>query len=475
MLENIKSLYFLKYFFMNLCELNKLKLTKYNKSLQKKLDLNISNYMFFSRRYIIYEKKGRGKEYDWYFDLVYDGEYLNGERNGKGKEYSTYGELVFEGEYYNGKKWNGKGYKLNGEIAYVMKNGKGYVKEYNAHGRLLFEGEYVNGKRNGKGKEYNRFNFCLEYEGEYLYGIRNGKGKQYNRYEILEFEGEFFNGKIWSGKVYDTQNTNNVYEMKNGKGFIKEYDVENYLIFENEYLNGEKNGKGKIYSDIHKDKILIFEGEYLNNKKWSGKGYNREGEFLYELKDGKGKILEDYYNGKIYVGNYLNGEKNGKGEEYNYDGILIFEGEYLNGKKNGKGKEFDTNGEILFEGEYKNDRRWKWYERKYEVKKEYNLFEGEFINHFKRKGRQYIKGKLTYEGEFLCNRKWNGKEYDEHGNILYQIINGNGKAREYKYDDLVFEGGYVNGLRNGKGKEFDLYNHHIIFEGEYLNGKRKKI
>ena len=31
---------------------------------------------------------------------------------------------------------------------------------------------------------------------------------------------------------------------------------------------------------------------------------------------------------------YLNGKRNGKGKEYNYNGILVFEGEYLNGKKN---------------------------------------------------------------------------------------------------------------------------------------------
>ena len=36
---------------------------------------------------------------------------------------------------------------------------------------------------------------------------------------------------------------------------------------------------------------------------------------------------------------YLKMPKNGKGEEYYYDGQLRFEGEYKDGKKNGKGKE----------------------------------------------------------------------------------------------------------------------------------------
>ena len=48
--------------------------------------------------------------------------------------------------------------------------------------------------------------------------------------------------------------------------------------------------------------------------------------------------------------NLLNGERNGKGKEYNLDGKLIFEGEYLKGKRwNGKGKEFGTSDKLEFE------------------------------------------------------------------------------------------------------------------------------
>ena len=31
---------------------------------------------------------------------------------------------------------------------------------------------------------------------------------------------------------------------------------------------------------------------------------------------------------------------------------LIFEGQYLNGEKNRKGKEYDYNGKLIFEGEF---------------------------------------------------------------------------------------------------------------------------
>ena len=59
---------------------------------------------------------------------------INGEKNGKGKEYYTSeflfpGLIKFEGEYLNNKKWTGKGYDLNENLLYELKNGKGYIKE----------------------------------------------------------------------------------------------------------------------------------------------------------------------------------------------------------------------------------------------------------------------------------------------------------------------------------------------------------
>ena len=50
-------------------------------------------------------------------------------------------------------------------------------------------------------------------------------------------------------------------------------------------------------------------------------------------RNGKGKVF-DYFHGKLeFEGEYLNGERNGKGKEYYSDGTLRFEGEYLNGKE----------------------------------------------------------------------------------------------------------------------------------------------
>ena len=36
---------------------------------------------------------------------------------------------------------------------------------------------------------------------------------------------------------------------------------------------------------------------------------------------------------------------------------MLFEGEYLEGEINGKGKEFDYDGDLIFEGEFVNGKR----------------------------------------------------------------------------------------------------------------------
>ena len=105
MLQKIKSEYFIKRLFVLADEKNKLDIIKYNKNMQNILDISLINYKFFSDRYIIFEKNGKGKEYDNYNDsLVFEGEYLKGKRNGKGKEYWYRYKLRFEGEYLNDKE-----------------------------------------------------------------------------------------------------------------------------------------------------------------------------------------------------------------------------------------------------------------------------------------------------------------------------------------------------------------------------------
>ena len=73
MLQNIKSSYFIKLIYTFVDEAQKLELVKYNKSLQKNLDISINNYMYFKGRYIIYGSNGIGKDYYWDGELIFEG------------------------------------------------------------------------------------------------------------------------------------------------------------------------------------------------------------------------------------------------------------------------------------------------------------------------------------------------------------------------------------------------------------------
>ena len=99
--------------------------------------------------------------------------------------------------------------------------------------------------------------------------------------QILIFEGEYFNGE------------------RNGKG--KEYKYSD-LVFESQYLNGRRNGEGKEYDYLSGK--LIFEGEYLNGNKWNGNGYKNNNNIAYSLKDGKG-LIKDFRKDIIFFNYFL--------------------------------------------------------------------------------------------------------------------------------------------------------------------------
>ena len=231
---------------------------------------------------------------------------------------------------------------------------------------------------------------------------------EYNQFNIKIFEGEYING------------------LKNGKG--KEYHKNGKLSFEGEYLNDLKNGMGYEY---YLNGKIKSEGEYLFGKYWNIKVYDKNHKIINELKEGKGYVKKYNKNNILLAeSDFKNGVINGKGKEYYNNGTLGFEGELLNGYKTGKCKLYSENGNLAFEGEFLYDQPIK--------------------------GKRYINKKLEYEGEFLNFVKYNGKGYDEKGNIAYELKNGFGKVKEYFKDNekLYFVGEYKDGKRNGKGKEY---------------------
>ena len=385
MLENFKSPFNIIILFQYINDKKKLLLIKYNKYLQNILHIKIINYKIMSKRYIIYETYRKGREYNSYNDaLIYEGEYIKGKRSGLGKEF-YFDKVIFEGEYLNGKR-----------------NGKG--TEYYNNGLIKFDGEYLYGKKwNGNGYDINH---------DKIYELKNGNGliKEYSMNGNLILKGQYKNGEL------------------NGK--IKEYYYDETLKFEGEYMKGIRSGFGKEYNRCGK---LSFEGEYCYGKKWNGKGFDEFNNIIYEIKNGNGLIKETYFGKITFEGEYINGERNGKGKIYE-NNKLVFEGDFLNGKRNGKAKLFDKKGKLKFDGLYLYD--------------------------YKINGKEFIKGKLEFEGDYLFDKKWNGKGYDNNGNLIYELNNGNGNVKLYDYKgELFFEGEYINGKKvvKSKNNNFNLY------------------
>ena len=318
MWNNIKSSYILKAVFSFINEKSTLKIVIYNKKIQVSLDIDIINYKKLSGKYIVFDEKGEGKEYDSYTgQLIFKGKYCIKEKKKIGLEFKD-NKIVFRGEIRNGKKWEGEG------------------KEYDNCGREIYEGGFLNGERHGKGiiTIYNEFDNKI-FESECINGISNGRRKEYDSQGEIIFVGEYSNGQ------------------RNGKG--KEYYC-GELIFEGEYLNNKRNGFGKHYGRNNK---VIFEGEYLYGKEWNGK--------------------VSYYNkmGIGFEGEYLNGQKI-KGKEYYPNDKIIYEGEYLEGKRwNRFGVEI-VNNQLIYEGLYYNGQRKKGKEFINGIFVQLILFDGEY-------------------------------------------------------------------------------------------------
>ena len=210
----------------------------------------------------------------------------------------------------------------------------------------IYKGDCKNGFRNGKGV---LIVDTYYYIGDWKYGFRNGVGK------IELISGDKYNGE-WK------------YDLKSGHG-IMTYSLEK--LFQSAIKTMSITG---IISENILDQFMYYDGNWENDEK-----------------NGKGKMI--YYNGNIYEGNWKNDEKSGHGKmtycnnSVDYNGIEndtkldklneylenqldnlnnnsieidkkcdIYEGNWENDKKNGYGKMTYSDGTI-YEGEWENDEK----------------------------------------------------------------------------------------------------------------------
>lgn len=82
---------------------------------------------------------------------------------------------------------------------------------------------------------------------------------------------------------------------------------------------------------------------------------------------------------------------------------------------------------------------------------------------------------------FKGKKHGTGKEYCKIGSVIfegnYKYWLKNGLRKEFKYQTLHLEGEHSNNKRKGNGIEYDETYNDIIFQGEFVNNERiiKKI
>ena len=75
MMKKIKSIFFIRLLFSTISQKHKLNMIKYNKKLQKLVDINLMNYKLFTGKYILYKENGKVEEHNSFHCVHVDGEH----------------------------------------------------------------------------------------------------------------------------------------------------------------------------------------------------------------------------------------------------------------------------------------------------------------------------------------------------------------------------------------------------------------
>ncbi|NWX36053.1 R10B2 protein, partial [Notiomystis cincta] len=252
-----------------------------------------------------------------------------------------------------------------------------------------YEGEEVDGFYEGEGF------ICFEggntYKGLFSEGCMNGKGT-YTWADGVKYEGMFTkNVQTHSGRY--TWSDGSVYEGSIKDGLRHGYGVfrssTHSVSYFGHWCNGKRHGKGIIF--YNREQSSWYSGEWVNNVRegWGLRRYRSgntyEGQWEKNQRHGHGKMkwltanqeytgqwmcgtqhgsgihtwflkrmhMSQYPLRNEYVGDFVKGERHGRGTFIYADGAM-YSGEWVGNKKHGKGIFVLKNGHVL-QGEFVND------------------------------------------------------------------------------------------------------------------------
>ena len=334
-----------------------------------------------------------------------------------------------------------------------LKNSKmdGESKIYSKKNILMTSLTFVEGIASGPCTIYK--NGFVYYRGNFENGYREGRGQEYDR-----------NGKMISDGYYSKGNKLNIErskEMGKEEDYWKEYDENGKLIRicqKDDY--GNNDGMCYYYDNEGKNLDRLSHFENGVESLYSGK---------FKLYDEPAKLW--------FEGNFENGYREDRGQEYDRNGEIISDGFYSKGnklniersKEMGKDywKEYDENGKLIriCQKDKAGNNDGMCYSYSADKISRISLWkEGKEVTLLKQFSSnvmtEYKNGRKVYDGGFLDDirkrypRNGEGEEYDEDG------------------ESVIFQGRYVKGKRHGKGIEYD--NGVAKQEREWVMGRGKK-
>ena len=270
---------------------------------------------------------------------------------------------------------------------------------------LLPDRDYIDNYNDLKEKEISILQFP---NGDKL-SFSKGKIKEINKYEIthLSITQSGSSGSpiflIDSIKVIGIQKQGNKNNDENYGDLLGpifnyfknnlKYKLENGNFYNGDMKDGLKCGKGIEYD---KNENIIYNGEFVNDK------YEGQGKYIYE-------------NGEYYIGQFKNGLENGKGIKYYMNGNIKYDGDMVNGKAEGNGKYIYENDEYYI-GQFKNDLKHGKGTIFYEngnIK-----YDGEFINdNYKGNGNNIFENYRRY----IEQKKNDLKEEENNNKTVYEL------------------------------------------------------
>ena len=225
------------------------------------------------------------------------------------------------------------------------------------------------------------------------------------------------------------------------------------FIYEGSFREGLRHGTGVLFNN---SKLYKYQGGWTNDKK-DGKcieiidGEKFEG--LYKNGIREGKCIITYSNKDKFIGNLVNGKKEGYGEQFYFKTNTTYKGEFKNNLYEGKGEIINNNG-YYFKGEFLAGLRHG--DNCIETKKGIKKYEGQFR-------RDKMNGKGIYE---WYSGESKGDIYN--GEFKDDLFEGFGT---YKYNNgTIYIGEYLHGIRHGKGKI--IYIDGSFYEGDYNEGQQ---